>query len=106
MPCNCLLPSTLPIITLACSWWHCALAHCRIAHSQCNGALQVHVCLEDVSSAEGARAAVAEASALAPVAGIMHLAMVLDDVPLASQACTHMTVLYDGPLRQTAAMRI
>ena len=49
--------------------------------------LQVRVCLEDVSFAEGARAAVAEADALAPVAGIMHLAMVLDDAPLTSQAC-------------------
>lgn len=48
--------------------------------------MQVRVCLEDVGSAEGARAAVAEADALAPVAGIMHLAMVLDDAPLASQA--------------------
>ena len=44
------------------------------------------MCFGNVSSAEGARAAVAEANALAPVAGILHLAMLLDDAPLASQA--------------------
>ncbi|KAK9826437.1 hypothetical protein WJX81_005723 [Elliptochloris bilobata] len=47
--------------------------------------VQVHVCLEDVSLGAGARAAVAAADAMAPLAGIMHLAMLLDDAPLAAQ---------------------
>ncbi len=42
--------------------------------------------LEDVSTEAGARAAVAAAAALAPLAGVLHLAMLLQDAPLASQA--------------------
>jgi len=47
---------------------------------------QVVVSLEDVSTEAGARAAVAAAAALAPLAGVLHLAMLLQDAPLASQA--------------------
>jgi len=54
-----------------------------IAASAC---AQVVVSLEDVSTEAGARAAVAAAAALAPLAGVLHLAMLLQDAPLASQA--------------------
>lgn len=49
-------------------------------------ALQVIVSQDDVSSRIGARVAVAAAQALAPLAGVFHLAMQLEDAPLASQA--------------------
>ncbi len=51
-------------------------------------ALQVIVSQDDVSSRIGARVAVAAAQALAPLAGVFHLAMQLEDAPLASQART------------------
>jgi len=46
----------------------------------------VVVSLEDVSTEAGARAAMAAAAALAPLTGVLHLAMLLQDAPLASQA--------------------